>query len=153
MNPDKQKKYIVSGWPWPDSHARAHLGVSMVLVVAALIVSGCASTDARQARTPNPPEWIYGTWIDCNPSRRALLGPDWKFSVHNIQKYSLGYIIDLGRKIIREDQGADWYRFEYSNRGVPGGRHRFERDGDERLRWSVIFSRSWKEMRTLCREE
>lgn len=117
--------------------------------VAAVIVSGCASTDARQSRTPNPPAWIYGTWVDCNPSRRAALGPAWKFSARNIQKYTLGYLIDLA--IIREDQGADSYRFEYANRGVPGGDNRFERD-DERLRWSVIFSRTWKETRTLCRE-
>ena len=115
--------------------APASARVSRVLAftaVAALIVSGCASTESRQARTPNPPEWIYGTWVDCNPSRRALLGPDWKFSFHNIQKYSMGYIVDPGSEIIREDQEADWYLFEYPNRGVPGGRHRFERDGDER---------------------
>lgn len=125
--------------------------VGMAIGVVAAIVSGCASTDARQARTPNPPEWIYGTWSDCNPSRRAALGPDWKFSAHSIQRYSFGgLLIDLA--VIREDQGADWYRFEYPNRGVPGGRNRFERDDDERLRWSVIFSRTWKETRTLCRK-
>ena len=72
--------------------------------------------------------------------------------MHNVQKYTLGYIIDLGPEIIREDQGADWYRFEHPNRGVPGGRHRFERDGDDQLLWSVIFSQSWKETRVLCRE-
>ena len=104
------------------AHAPARVSrVLAVAAVAALIMGGCASTEARQARTPNPPDWIYGTWVDCNPSRRDLLGPDWNFSVHNVQKYTLGYIIDLGPEIIREDQGADWYRFEYPNKGRAGG--------------------------------
>lgn len=118
-------------------HLRRTLVGCGLIAMAVGFLGGCEEgPGAEPTHVLNPPSWIHGTWVYCDPTLASLVDDYWKFSAHNVEHRSSGIVLDYtewakaARVTISDDHGEGWYSLDLGEAA-----HRFTRHG-LRLDWT-----------------